>query len=153
MLYFSSDGHPGLGGLDIYYSKIVNGQCQEVENLMAPINSSYDDIGIMFDDAKVIDPKSKFEYVEKGYFSSNRPGGRGGDDIYYFLLRPLVFTLSGFVRDELTRQPIDGADVEIIGSDGKSYLAKTDVKGIRKAWAARRTRIASATAMDRSTDR
>ncbi|MBQ7489026.1 MAG: OmpA family protein [Bacteroidales bacterium] len=129
MLYFSSDGHPGLGGLDIYYSKIVNGQCQEVENLMAPINSSYDDIGIMFDDAKVIDPKSKFEYVEKGYFSSNRPGGRGGDDIYYFLLRPLVFTLSGFVKDELTRQPIDGADVEIIGSDGKSYLAKTDVKG------------------------
>ncbi len=129
ILYFSSDGHPGMGGLDIFSSKIVDGKCQEAVNLMAPINSSYDDIGIMFDDAKVIDPKSKFEYVEKGYFSSNRPGGRGGDDIYYFLLRPLVFTLSGFVKDEMTRQPIDGADVEVIGSDGKSYVAKTDVKG------------------------
>lgn len=129
VLYFSSDGHPGMGGLDIFSSKIQNGKFEKVENLMSPINSSYDDIGIVFDDAKVIDPKSKFEYVEKGYFSSNRPGGRGGDDIYYFLLRPLVFTLSGFVRDAMTRQYIDGALVEIVGSDGSSLTTKTDVKG------------------------
>jgi outer membrane protein OmpA-like peptidoglycan-associated protein len=96
---------------------------------MYPINSNWDDIGMMFDDAKVIDPKSKSEYVEKGYFSSNRPGGRGGDDIYYFLLRPLVFTLSGFVKDALTLQYIDNADVEIIGSDGSSFATKTDIKG------------------------
>lgn len=129
LLYFSSDGHPGMGGLDIFFSKKVNGEYQTPENMMSPINSNWDEIGIMFDDAKVLDPKSKSEYVAKGYFSSNRPGGRGGDDIYYFLLRPLVFTLSGFVKDALTYQYIDGADVEIIGSDGSSYSTKTDVKG------------------------
>lgn len=129
VLYFSSDGHPGMGGLDIFYSQIVNDKFEKPQNMMFPINSNWDDIGMMFDDAKVIDPKSKSEYVEKGYFSSNRPGGRGGDDIYYFLLRPLVFTLSGFVKDALTLQYIDNADVEIIGSDGSSFVTKTDIKG------------------------
>ncbi|HOF45378.1 MAG TPA: OmpA family protein [Bacteroidales bacterium] len=129
VLYFSSDGHPGMGGLDIFYSKIKDGVFEKPENMMYPINSNADDIGMMFDDSKVIDPKSKSEYLEKGFFSSNRPGGRGGDDIYYFVLRPLVFTLSGFVKDALTLQYIDKADVEIIGTDGTSYKTKTDIKG------------------------
>ena len=129
LLYFSSDGHPGLGGLDLFVSKLENGTFQAPENLMVPINSSWDEIGIIFDDANVIDPKSKVPYLEKGYFSSNRPGGRGGDDIYYFLLRPVVFTLAGYVRDNATLQYINDAEVEIIGSDGVSYKTRTDVKG------------------------
>lgn len=132
LLYFSSDGHYGFGGLDIFYSEFVNGKYQTPQNMLSPINSEADEIGIMFDDSPALDPKSKSPYVEKGYFSSNRAGGKGGDDIYYFLLRPLVFTIAGFVKDAANLQPIDGAEVEIIGSDGSSFKVKTDVKGYYK---------------------
>ena len=130
VLYFSSDGLPGMGGLDIFYSvKNQNGEFQEPQNMMYPINSCWDDIGIVFYDEEIIDPKSNAPYLEKGFFSSNRPGGKGGDDIYYFQLRPTVFTLAGTVRDEANRQLIDGAEIEIVGSNGTSYKAVTDVKG------------------------
>ncbi|WP_394698142.1 hypothetical protein [uncultured Draconibacterium sp.] len=71
-LYFASDGHMGYGGLDIFVSEFKNGQWQKPENLKAPINSSYDDFGIMFLNS------------DSGYFSSDRPGGLGSDDIYNF---------------------------------------------------------------------
>ncbi|MDL2297181.1 OmpA family protein [Bacteroidales bacterium OttesenSCG-928-B11] len=128
-LYFSSDGWPGMGGLDLFHSEFKDGEFQPAVNLMYPINSCWDDMSIIFDDVEAIDPLSKSPYMDKGYFSSNRPGGRGGDDIYYFVLRPLVYSISGFVRDEATLQYIDGATVEISGSDGSLYTTKTDVKG------------------------
>ncbi|MDR3047124.1 MAG: OmpA family protein [Bacteroidales bacterium] len=129
LLYFSSDGHPGMGGLDIFVSVIKNGVCQPAENLLYPINSNGDDMSIIFDDTPAVDPKSKFDYTEKGYFSSNRLGGRGGDDIYYFILRPLVYSIAGFVKDAVTLQYLDGVDVDLVGSDGASYKTQTDVKG------------------------
>ncbi|MDR2979066.1 MAG: OmpA family protein [Bacteroidales bacterium] len=129
MLYFSSDGHPGMGGLDLFSSELKDGKFQEAINLMYPLNSSWDDISIIFDETEAIDPLSKSPYMEKGYLSSNRSGGRGGDDLYYFVMRPLVYSISGFVRDEATLQYIDGATVEISGSDGSSYTTTTDVKG------------------------
>ena len=129
VLYFSSDGHPGMGGLDIFYSVLKDDEFQEPQNMMYPINSPADEIGIIFDDEEMIDPKSQAPYLEKGFFSSNRPGGKGGDDIYYFQLRPTVFTLSGTVKDEANRQNIDGVEIEVIGSNGTSYKAFTDVKG------------------------
>ena len=129
-LYFSSDGHPGMGGLDIFLSRIdINGNFGPAENLMSPINSVGDDIGIMFDENEAIDPQSQSPYLAKGYFSSNRPGGKGGDDIYYFLLRPIVYSLSGRIRDKNNGQYMDAVDVEIVGSDGTSYKTTTDVKG------------------------
>lgn len=129
LLYFSSDGHPGMGGLDIFVSVARNGVFQQATNMMYPINSFADDMSIIFDETVSLDPLSKSAYLEKGYFSSNRIGGRGGDDIYYFLLRPLVYTLAGFVKDESTLQYLDGVDIELIGSDGSSYKTQTDVKG------------------------
>jgi len=129
VLYFSSDGHPGMGGLDIFYSVLKDEQFQEPQNMMYPINSCWDEIGIIFYDEEIIDPKSKAPYLEMGFFSSNRPGGRGGDDIYYFQLRPTVFTLFGTVRDDANRQLLDGVEIEITGSNGTSYKAITDVKG------------------------
>lgn len=73
-LYFSSDGYPGLGGLDIYVSKIGNDNSfGEVQNIGAPINGKQDDF------AFIIDSKSR-----NGFFSSNRQGGKGFDDIYKF---------------------------------------------------------------------
>jgi peptidoglycan-associated lipoprotein len=128
-LYFSSDGLPGMGGLDIFVSRLKDGEFQPAENMQVPINSCWDEIGMIFDESEVLDPKSKSLYLAKGFFSSNRPGGRGGDDIYYFLLRPLVYSLAGFVKDEATLQYIDGATVELTGSDGTSYKTTTDVKG------------------------
>lgn len=128
-LYFSSDGHAGLGGLDLFVSTMKNNDWSKPENLGVPINSCWDEIGVIFDDQEVLDPKSKVPYLAKGFFSSNRPGGKGGDDIYYFLLRPIVYTIAGYIRDEATLQYLDGVTVEIVGSDGTSYKTTTDVKG------------------------
>ncbi|MDD3859162.1 MAG: OmpA family protein [Bacteroidales bacterium] len=88
-LYFASDGHQGMGGLDIY--KVVQddkGKIISIENLRYPINSSFDDFGIIFNGKE-----------ETGYLSSNRKGGKGSDDLYSFSLPPLVVTLNGIVRD------------------------------------------------------
>jgi len=129
ILYFSSDGHPGMGGLDIFKTVLYDGKFQAPQNMMYPINSCWDEIGIAFYEEEIIDPKSNAPYLELGFISSNRPGGKGGDDIYYFQLRPTVFTLSGTVRDETNRQLIDGAEIEIVGSNGTSFKTQTDVKG------------------------
>ena len=73
-LYFASDGHPGLGGLDIYVSKIEKDNTfGEAQNVGAPVNGQQDDFAFM------IDSKSR-----NGFFSSNREGGKGYDDIYKF---------------------------------------------------------------------
>jgi len=88
-LYFASDGHKGMGGLDIYKTVTDSlGNITGIENMKYPINSSFDDFGIIFDGDN-----------EKGYFSSNRKGGKGSDDIYEFSLPPLVITLNGLIRD------------------------------------------------------
>ena len=74
-LYFSSDGHLGLGGLDVFATKITeNGQISKVMNVGTPVNSAFDDFGYVKDNVSKI-----------GFFSSNRPGGKGFDDIYTFI--------------------------------------------------------------------
>jgi peptidoglycan-associated lipoprotein len=132
ILYFSSDGLPGIGGLDIFMAKLLeNSEIGDPENLMCPINSNGDDFGIIFDDTFTVDPETKAPYVEKGFFSSNRIDKTkvGEDNIYYFKLKPLLFTLSGFVKDGSNMQPMDGAEITLSGSDGTIVKRKTDVKG------------------------
>jgi outer membrane protein OmpA-like peptidoglycan-associated protein len=74
-IYFASDGHPGLGGLDVFVGQIdENGTVSDIQNLGNDINSPKDDF------AYIIDPVSR-----QGYFSSNKDGGMGSDDIYKFL--------------------------------------------------------------------
>lgn len=70
-LYFSTDGHGGFGGMDIFHTKNHGGQWAQARNIGQPINSKWDDFGIILD-----------EYKEMGYVSSNRRGGAGSDDIY-----------------------------------------------------------------------
>ena len=118
-LYFSSDGYPGMGGLDIYKApKVGTDKWGKVEDMQYPINSEADDFGIIFEGTK-----------ERGYFSSNRLGGKGSDDIYSFNLPPLLFAITGTVRDKKTVKAIMGATVTMVGSDGSISALKTDTGG------------------------
>lgn len=119
VLYFSSNGLPGMGGQDIFRSVKVNGKWSKPENMKYPINSPADDFGIVFNP----------DEPEEGYFSSNRPGGKGGDDIYSFVVPPLLFTLEGTITDDRTLQPVQGALVKLSGTNGKSLQYNTDDKG------------------------
>ncbi len=124
-LYYSSDGLPGLGGFDIFYTESQDGEWSEPQNLMYPINSPYDEIGIVFNKVE----QENIAAEESGYFSSNREGGTGGDDIYSFYRAPLLYSLSGRVRDDKSMQPINGARVKLIGDDNTTLETRTDRKG------------------------
>jgi peptidoglycan-associated lipoprotein len=117
-LYFSSNGHPGMGGLDIFKSVKRGETWTAPVNLEVPVNSSSDDFAMIFQPGE-----------DQGFFSSNRKGGKGGDDLYSFINPPLVFTLQGTVKDDRTLQFIPMASVKLVGSDGSSVEAKTDPKG------------------------
>jgi peptidoglycan-associated lipoprotein len=116
-LYFSSDSHLGLGGLDIFKANKGENGRWVVENLRAPINSSEDDFGIVFEADS-----------ERGYFSSSRKG-RSNDEIYSFYLPPLKFNILGVVRDEKSDRIIPGATVKSIGSDGITIESQTNEAG------------------------
>ena len=116
-LYFSSDSHIGIGGLDIYKAVKNDSERWTVENLRPPINSPEDDFGIIFESRN-----------ERGFFSSSRKG-RGNDEIYAFYLPPLKFNITGVVKDEKNDRPIPGASVKSIGSDGISIEAETGQDG------------------------
>ncbi|MCF8298674.1 MAG: OmpA family protein [Saprospiraceae bacterium] len=126
-LYFSSNGHLGMGGLDIFVSNKEEGKWSEPVNLQYPLNSSSDDFGICFN---LHQKQLKKEHAdEMGFFTTNRKGGRGGDDIWSFLLPEIVFTLQGTVKDENTLQLLKDVKVTLSGSD-KTYLeTMTDEKG------------------------
>ena len=118
-LYFSSDGHLGMGSLDIFRAeKKGKGEWANITNLKYPINSAGDDFGIVFEGTK-----------ERGYFSSNREGTKGSDDIWSFVLPPLLFSVTGVVSDVKSKEPLAGVVVKLLGSDGSSVETKTDAEG------------------------
>lgn len=118
-LYFSSNGHVGLGGVDIYFTKGENADWSAPINMKSPINSGGDDFGIILSKDK-----------ESGYFASNREGGRGQDDIYRFYMTPLVFTLSGVVRDSATKELLPNTTITITSSsDTGKLVIRTDATG------------------------
>ena len=115
-LYFASDGHPGMGGLDLFKATLDSTGKWYVENMKAPINSMGDDFGITFEGNK-----------EKGFFSSNRNDARGYDHIYSFELPIITVFIEGIVSD-VDENPIEDAVVRIVGKDGlnEKVLAKKD---------------------------
>ncbi|MDR0769145.1 MAG: OmpA family protein [Dysgonamonadaceae bacterium] len=106
ILYFSSDGHPGMGGLDVFKAVERKGGKWRVENMKSPINSMSDDFGICFEGTK-----------EKGYFSSNRNDAQNADHIYSFELPDIHPKIEGWVLDR-DENLIDGAVVRMVGKDG-----------------------------------
>ncbi len=121
-LYFASKGHVGMGGFDIFKTKASGGGIwDEPANVKYPLNTSADDFAFVIDDSN-----------DRGYLSSNREGGKGGDDIYSWTLPPLVFTVSGKVFDADTKANLEGVSIELFGSDGTSVPFKTDKTGVYK---------------------
>lgn len=105
-LYFSSNGYPGMGGLDIFCATAVNDSVYEIKNMKAPINSNADDFGITF-----------APNLYRGYFSSNRNDARGWDHIYSFYLPETVHTLHGWLYEKDGYELPEGV-IHMIGNDG-----------------------------------
>ncbi len=101
-LYFASDWHQGLGGMDLFRAEIVKGVYSRVYHLGRDINSSWDDFGLH------IDPSTGV-----GYFSSNRPGGRGAEDIY--ACKKIAGQLSLLIQNAHDKSPVPNAEVHIEG--------------------------------------
>lgn len=124
--YFSSDGHPGYGMLDIYVVNRLNGKTV-IENLAQPVNSTGDDFGIFL-----------FK-VDRGFFTSNRDGGKGDDDIYTFInedpnLRVVNYYLQGItysMRPDSSRDVLPETKVTLLDSKGdimQDYVTGNDGK-------------------------
>ncbi|WP_283771811.1 OmpA family protein [Cellulophaga sp. 20_2_10] len=114
VLYFSSDGHLGLGGLDVFATKIANNTLTgSIVNVGAPINSNMDDFTFIFDSEN-----------RNGYFASNRKEGVGEDDIYAVVENePLVLDciqeITGTVRDKISNEILVGASIKVIDENNE----------------------------------
>ena len=115
LLYFASDGHPGMGGLDLFVAQLqpreegdkVSMDRWVIENMGVPMNSSADDFGITFGEG------------ERGYISSNRGDARGYDHIFSFIKPDLQIWISGYVVDK-DDEPVPNAVIRIVGDDGSN---------------------------------
>ena len=116
-LYFSSNGHPGFGGLDIFRAVQDSNRLWQVENMLMPINSMADDFGITFDGEN-----------ERGYMTSNRDQKRGTDRLFFFELPPLVYAIEGVVRDE-RGEIVNDATIRLIGNNGDNVKVRTKKDG------------------------
>jgi len=118
--YFSSKGHIGMGGLDIFTSEGSYNSFSPAENLKAPMNSPKDDFGVLFEDQM------------NGYLSSNRNGGQGLDDIYHFQIVPAkpVFAISGEVIDKKTRAVLNNINIVLLNkTTGEVQHTISDLEG------------------------
>lgn len=121
-IYFSSDGWPGLGGLDIFTAKPTDNieVWTELENLREPLNSGGDDFGITFLEN---DPN-------QGFFTSNRGDKRNNDDIYSFNIKPLVIIISGIITDCNSHKILPNATVVLTNDkDTSKIVLKADAMG------------------------
>tara|TARA_R110000737_G_scaffold48837_4_gene69420 strand:- start:97 stop:2307 length:2211 start_codon:yes stop_codon:yes gene_type:complete len=121
-LYFSSNGHPGFGLLDVFVSKNKNGVFQQPDNLGLPVNSGYDDFSYILN-----------KEIKTGYFASNRPTGKGSDDIYSFTVTKELFiedceqSVTGIITDRTTALPLSGATVTLNDANNvivSSFISK-----------------------------
>lgn len=108
ILYFSSDGHPGLGGLDVFSTELLNNVWEVPQNLFAPLNSTGDDFGMTF-----------LPGTESGYFSSNRKESTGMDDIFHFRMLDKKINMAGrLLTGEDQNNPAAGLKIILATEDG-----------------------------------
>ena len=121
VLYFSSTGHPGMGGLDIFKAENSGDKVWEnIENLRYPLNSAEHDFGIIFE---------RGSDERRGFFTSNRDGGKGKDDLYSFNLPDILFSLVVYVTNKEDNEPVAGVTVSLKGDDGSEVVRTTDAEG------------------------
>lgn len=115
-LYFSSIGHLGLGGMDVFYTKEIDGKMAPIRNVGIPVNSNGDDFAFHIN-----------EETGEGFVSSNREGGKGDDDIYQIKkIQPLCDVLIvATIVDNKTKAPIAGASASLVDSKGNVLSTKT----------------------------
>ena len=121
-LFFSSDYHSGMGSYDIFLTTMIADKWTKPMNLKAPINSTYDDFYFISNPS-----------MTKGFLSSNRPGGKGGDDIWEWELTPLVFNLEVIVINDTTNKVEQGALVKLVTLPDSTFKdAVTNAEGKAK---------------------
>jgi outer membrane protein OmpA-like peptidoglycan-associated protein len=120
MLFFSSDGQAGLGGLDIFSATKENGKWTNVANQGAPLNSATDDFGISFN-----------ADMSRGFFTSDRVGGKGEDDVYSFKVTSKFIRISGkLLASKNTGDFLPNTKVELLNKNGKPVkTTTTDANG------------------------
>jgi outer membrane protein OmpA-like peptidoglycan-associated protein/tetratricopeptide (TPR) repeat protein len=119
-LFYSSDGKEGLGGLDVYFTSFKNGKTGKIKTISYPVNSMGDDFGFILNNAGNI-----------AYFASNRPGGKGDDDIYLINVRkPFRTTLNvtGTAIDKQNSQPLSETKVMLMGENEEKIAEITTGK-------------------------
>lgn len=127
-LYFSSDGHLGKGELDVFACRVFDTTISEAINLGEPINSEKDDFAFIIDDSN-----------NKGFFSSNREGGNGDDDIYSLVADPPIRidgkqAISGIIRDIDTGEIIPGVTISLMDDTGKIVAEETIPTELTDNW-------------------
>lgn len=116
-LYFASNGHVGLGGLDLYVATCDTAGHWTVHNLLAPMNSPSDDFGITFNSTR-----------NEGFFSSNRNQRKAIDRIYHFFFDPIVYAIEGKIVDE-AGQPVSEAIIRLVGDNGDIIKSRAKMDG------------------------
>lgn len=140
VLYFSSNGHLGMGGLDIFRTEGSGTEWTKPENLKAPLNSGGDDFGLTFDNNNLDENGKPTNEPTHGYFTSNRCEGKGNFDIYELKITPLVIEIEGYVYECIssdsakdannTNKPLKNSVITITNDkDSTKIIVKTDDKG------------------------
>lgn len=120
LLYYSSNGKEGMGGLDIYSARLDEWGTWHISHLEPPINSNADDFGMTF--------MRETKEEQEGWFSSNRNSGKGYDNIYSFLLPSIKIKITGMVMDT-DGEPIPEAIVRVVGRNGMNFKSVTKPDG------------------------